>query len=285
MAILIPSYYFRLKRRKYFANKKYHGTWCVLAGTVDPYYITFVKRLTRKGCNLFLISDDLSKIEIIKSQLENSFNMVKIHCVSTSDFAKIKEEIRNLKRISMFILKFNEHASLREIISFSTIEMKILGDIKTKLLLTTKLSKLAMNIFEEQGSGVLINVSSLTSILPCPLLALNSAYNVYLDYLGRCLCKEKTNKDVWILNVKTLDLPILTSKYKSLKPNYDDYIERIFWSIGYTERTTAYIYYDLIWFFFWELRNWNKVLPGVDFNSKVAMLLLKQLMNKNSFIV
>ena len=53
----------------------------------------------------------------------------------------------------------------------------------------------------ERKSGVVINISSLSGLMPTPLLSVYSASKSYVDIFSRGLCEEYKNKGITVQSV------------------------------------------------------------------------------------
>ena len=253
----------------------------VLAGRIDDIMVTLVQYLYRKGFNVYLMSDDQDRLNELQGYYKNDLangQFKSFHLASSErvTFDAIQNELKSIE-ITMCILKFTSINKEKVVDNFlPTLKHNdTVKNLKSNLLFNVKLSKMVLDQFETRNQGTLIIFTSLSSILPCPLMSVDAASSQFTDYLARCLVSENNHDKINIKYVKHVELSEISPSLKWLEPGRTEYVKKMFNELGYKPCTTGYWLFDIIWFISWQLRNWNKILL-IELNTKIAYRILSK---------
>ena len=279
--IFLTSYLVKLITRRTIRLSSMKNKWAIILCNFDPISIAIIKYFYRRGINIYIISDNNCKYEQFKNFKFDIYfgakNKILLYFINDYKlFDNLLQSINKLEDIMYFIVNYSAYHMTEIVMDFNNClksDKMIMTNFSNKLKIIARLSKFAITKFEQDKRGILLLFSSLTSIQPCPYLSLNSSYNCFIDYLGRSLYVENKYKKITILTVKPIILPKYENNIKFLLPDEMSYVKNIIKQACYSERSTAYCLYNIIWWVSWQFRNWNKVLL-VELNTKFVKIIL-----------
>merc|ERR1711991_901913 len=147
----------------------------------------YVEELAKRGYNVVLISRTESKLKKLGEDLEKKYNIstriiaIDFSKATESDFLKINEKTKDLNVGLIFNNVGVSHAFPESFIDTdaSTIHKIVDVNIKATLLVTQQILPRMM----AQKSGIVVNVSFLTSLFPGVYLATYAASKVWLSFI------------------------------------------------------------------------------------------------------
>ncbi|XP_788968.2 inactive hydroxysteroid dehydrogenase-like protein 1 [Strongylocentrotus purpuratus] len=228
---------------------KEFGEWAVVTGSTDGIGKAYAMELAHHGVNIILISRSNEKLRKVASEIE-SFYGVKTHVIK-ADFSlgsEIYEDISTkLQGMQIGILVNNVGAMDYPQLFLEMDADRIRQLININIGAATMMTKLVLPQMVERKCGVVVNVSSGTSIHPSPQLALYSACKTYVDVFSQAL--EYEYKDYGII-VQTLlpsyvatkmaDFGETMPRSRFLIPSAAVYAKHAVASIGIANRTAGY---------------------------------------------
>lgn len=155
------------------------------------------KRLAEQGYDLVLVARRIERLEAIKEQYKEREIIIKQ--VDLSDEGQLTQLMNDLKLFSFDL--FINNAGFGKVDFSANIPTDIeLNMIEVNIVALHRLTKFAV---EHMSSGKIVNISSLASYLPTPLLASYAATKYYVRTYSEALNYElkKQKKPIKVLTV------------------------------------------------------------------------------------
>lgn len=152
----------------------------------------FAKLHASRGGNLVVVARSKDKLNELKKELENKYNikvMVIVKDLSLSNAAQeIYDEVKNAN-IKIDYLINNAGFGRRGEFHTRSIERDI-QMIELNVITLTRLTKLFLSDFVQRGEGKILNVSSIGAIVPGPLQAVYCATKAYVTSFSNAVWQE-----------------------------------------------------------------------------------------------
>lgn len=182
------------------------GAWAIVTGASDGIGKQFAIDLGKAGFNMLLISRTQSKLDAVAQEIEEKNGKVEIRTLAVDFidlgcFEKVGRAVKALDGdIGMLInnvginyeypkLYMDEDRSWDQ----SIIDVNVKG--------LNKMIDLVLPSMVEQGFGGIINLSSLTGMIPTPMLSTYSATKAYIKTLSECLSHEYRSKGIAVMAI------------------------------------------------------------------------------------
>ena len=170
-----------------------------MTGATDGIGLEFARQLAGKGYNLFLLSRSPEKLNRVINDIKGQHNKCEVRVLavdftSTEIYDKIEWELNQLGEIHVLVNNvgmvnekpqyFSKFPKLNEFIS---------DIINVNIIAGTRLSAVVLPRMEVKGRGIIINVSSISSVYLLPFATLYSSTKVNFN-LSLKLIKNFSNK-------------------------------------------------------------------------------------------
>lgn len=213
--IVVNFWRYFLRPRK---NLKKYGSWAIVTGCTDGIGKAIADEFALKGLNLVLISRTASKLEEQAKSLESTYKIqtrtlaIDFNTQDRGIYAKIGEAIKDLE---IGVLVNNVGASYDHAEYFlSLTPEKIEQLIRLNVYSTTEMTYLVLPKMVARKRGVIINVSSASSLVSEPMYAVYSATKAFVNTFSVALHYEYKSQGVHI----QADLPaFVTTKLSKLR--------------------------------------------------------------------
>ena len=158
---------------------------------------TYAERLARRGHDLVLVARDLSRLEALAGQLSLKHG-VRVEIVvadlnQREDLAAVETQLRGDERISMLI---NNAGVAVNGPLLEADPAKLEAMIQLNSVVATRLALAAAEAFAAQGHGTIVNMGSVTSLLPERFNGVYAATKAYLLTLSQSLAQELAPRGV-----------------------------------------------------------------------------------------
>ncbi|KAM7536663.1 hypothetical protein Aperf_G00000088676 [Anoplocephala perfoliata] len=242
------------------------GEWAVITGATDGIGKAFAKLLAKKGLNIFLVSRSKDKLESVASEIEKEYKVktkIFVADFGLGDFpySQLVSEIESLSSVSCLInnvgLSYTHPDALAtsQFLTPEFIEKMIRINVITLTTLTRLiLPKLINDPLPVQGvNRYVINMSSLSGILPVPYLTVYGATKAYVVSLTRGLATELRDTCV---RVQAFAPSFVATNMSGIKrtslsvPSAETFVESAFSMIGVETIGTGYFRHELDWYLF-----------------------------------
>lgn len=170
---------------------KQYGEWAIVTGCTDGIGREIADQLHSMGYRLILVSRTESKLRSVADELSGSEIVVLDY--SAPDYTSLKQVISD-KKISVLVNNagvFYSHPELLDKMSEIEVENILSTNVVTTTMVTSLVLKRMAQIHSEgKRKGLVLSISSGSSLFPCPLLSVYSASKSYLNHLMVCLRYE-----------------------------------------------------------------------------------------------
>ena len=144
------------------------------------------KILSEKGYDIILVARDLEKLNEVKNELKTN---AKVYSVDLSKKENVIDFCKQIENEDLDILINNAGFGIFGNFSETELEKEI-DLIGTNIIALQILTKFAVNKMKKKDSGYIINVSSVASFAPGPLMATYYASKAYVTSFSRAISKE-----------------------------------------------------------------------------------------------
>lgn len=182
--------------------KEKYGAWALITGASSGIGESFARKFASYGINLIVLARRIERLEKLKSELENKFNVEVIPLQVDLQNENFLEEIKSVidsKEIGILIN--NAGFGYRDEFINSDFQNNI-NMIKVNCIAPTILTHYLLPKMVERKKGALIFLGSLVAFQPTPTTAVYAATKVFDAFLGDALWYElkKYNIDVVTVN-------------------------------------------------------------------------------------
>jgi len=229
-----------------------------ITGSTDGIGKAYAFALAKCNLNIVLVSRTQSKLDTTASELTERYPSVQVKTVAvdfvnddeTSYRLKIAREIEDLE-IAVLInnvgLSYEFPAPYLEI-EGGTNEFTT-NLVKCNITSVNNMTALLLPQMVERKSGVVINISSLSGLMPTPLLSVYSASKSYVDIFSRGLCEEYKNKGITVQSVAPGYVVSKLSKIRKptlIAPTPEVFVKSALGTLGIESSTTGFWLHDLM---------------------------------------
>lgn len=231
-------------------NLKKQGEWAVVTGATDGIGKAYAFALARRGMNLVLISRTPYKLQNVAAEINSKYS--KETKIIDVDFTKVDiyERIQNeLKGLDIGVLVNNVGMSYDHPEYFTQVD----DDLCTRLIncniqSVSQMTRIVLPGMAERKRGLIINLASLSAVIPAPFLAVYAATKAYVESLSESLSVEYASKGVTIQCVLPGFVVSNMSKLKRptlMAPTPDAFVRSTLKTTGIEKRTAGYFMHKL----------------------------------------
>lgn len=228
---------------------KEFGEWAVVTGSTDGIGKAYAMELAQHGVSIILVSRSVDRLKKVASEIE-SFYGVKTHIIAAdfSQGADIYQDISTgLEGLEIGMLVNNVGAMDYPQCFLEMDAERIRQLININIGAVTMMTKLVLPQMVERKRGLVVNVSSGTSIHPSPQLAVYSACKTYVDVFSQALQYEYKDRGITVQTLlpsyvatKMADFGETMPRSRFLIPSASVYAKHAVASIGLSNRTAGY---------------------------------------------
>jgi len=166
--------------------------YALVTGASSGIGYELAKLFAKDGKNLVIVARNESRLEQVKAELENRYQIrVKVLPKDLSDSKAPSEIFSELEKDNISVDVLVNNAGLGVYGMFSETDLqKELEMIQVYIAATTHLTKLFLKKMLENKSGKILNVASGVAFLPVPLWSVYSASKAYVLYFSEALANE-----------------------------------------------------------------------------------------------
>jgi len=239
-------------------KRKYGGKWALVTGSTDGIGQAYAFALAKCNMNIILVSRTQSKLDSTASKIVERYPSVQTKTIAidfvndeeTSYRLKVAREIEDLE---IAVLINNVGLSYAFPAPFLEIEggtNEVSSDlVKCNITSVNTMTAMVLPQMVERKSGVIINISSLSGLMPTPLLSVYSASKAYVDIFTRGLCDEYKNFGIVVQSVAPGYVVSKLSKIRKptlIAPSPDIFVKSALSTLGIESRTTGFWLHDLM---------------------------------------
>lgn len=236
-------------------NLKEMGRWAVVTGATDGVGRAYAEALAKLGIDIVLISRTKAKLEAVAAEIESEYHVSTkiIEADFTDDsydaYHTIEKQLYGLE-IGILInnvgMTYPHPEYFLELPDRGKIYSHI---IKCNICSVTSMTQIVLPQMVERKKGVVVNVSSLTAIIPSPLLTVYGASKMFIEKFSKDLACEYSKHGIVIQCVVPGYIATKMSKIKRstwMAPSPDVFVKSALRTIGVQQCTTGYFPHTLM---------------------------------------
>jgi 17beta-estradiol 17-dehydrogenase / very-long-chain 3-oxoacyl-CoA reductase len=236
----------------------HHGEacWAVVTGASRGLGEAFARALGKRGFNLVLISRTREDLEEVSKKIREENPKIAVDII-VCDLARAKPEdwtivSDKLQPLHITVLVNNAGLSYETPQEFLSLPEDRMEDIiNLNILALTKMTRIVLNKMVTQKKGLILNVSSLSSLFPTPYLTVYGASKSYVNNFSVALAHEYNSKGIHVECVTPYFTVTRMSKIRSPSlsiPMPHTYVNGVLRHIGHLTLHAGYCVHDII---FW----------------------------------
>ncbi|CAN7937368.1 unnamed protein product [Ixodes hexagonus] len=236
-----------------------YGEWAVVTGGTDGIGRQYARQLAKRGLNIILISRNMDKLRATAQELGKwrihlawivDFR-VRTHVIQAdlSEGRHIYPEIgRQLEGKEIGILINNAGVMYDSPSLFLNVpEKKLVESVNINMMAVMMMTYLVLPQMVERKKGVIVNISSISSFYPLPLMAVYSASKVFVDWFSMALDYEYKDKGIIVqslipsyISTKLVRFSNFLSTPSIIVPDAQTFVRSSLQTIGVSKRTTGF---------------------------------------------
>lgn len=227
--------------------KKY-GKWALVTGATDGIGKEYARSLAKRGLNIILVSRTLSKLETVAKEIEEQFNVetmvIDVNFTSGLEiYDKIKEKIQG-KEIGILINNVGMGTACPDYFLALPDRNRVIPDmVNCNALSIPMMCNIILPQMYERKNGLIINISSLSAIVPAGCLTTYAATKSFAHKFSEDLAMEYKKHGILVQSV--VPGPVATNMTRLKKgtwmaPKANVFVESALKTVGIAPYTTGY---------------------------------------------
>ncbi|GIX72175.1 inactive hydroxysteroid dehydrogenase-like protein 1 [Caerostris extrusa] len=238
-----------LARFRHLDLKKY-GSWAVVTGGTDGIGKAYVQELARRGLNVIIISRNKEKLEKTAQEIEKDFKVQTF--IIQADFSHGREIYKNIaeqlkdKEIGILINNVGVMYDYPELF-MNVPEKKLWELININIASVAMMTYVIIPQMVQRKKSIIVNISSISSFYPLPLMAVYSASKVFVDWFSRALSYEYKDDGIIVQSLIPSYIATNLVRFSSflqrpsfIVPDPKRFVNSAIQTIGVSNRTTGF---------------------------------------------
>ncbi|EAT38468.1 AAEL009634-PB [Aedes aegypti] len=231
------------------------GSWALVTGATDGIGKAYAKALAKRGLNIVLVSRTQSKLENVAKEIEaESTIKTKTIAVDFTSGPEIYETIsKQTAGMEIGVLVNNVamcYANSELFLQLPNQEKFITDLVTCNIFSVTRMCGLFLPGMVERRKGVIINISSLSSVIPSPMLTVYAATKAFVTKFSDDLGTEYGKHGVLIQAVLPgpvdTNMSIMPSDSMSMSCSPKTFVSSALSTLGIARQTTGYLPHTLL---------------------------------------
>lgn len=236
--------------RLFRADLTKYGKWAVVTGATDGIGKAYARELASRGLNIVLISRNRTRLETVSEELEKDFGVKTLFIQADFSagreiYSTIKEE---LDKVEIGILVNNVGVMYDNPCYFLNLpEEKLWELVNINVASVLMMTRIVLPQMLSKKGGYIVNMSSIASFYPLPLMAAYSASKIFVDWFSRALGYEYRHKGIIVqslipsyVSTKLVKFSDYLQRPSMMIPDAITFCRSAVATLGYTNRTTGY---------------------------------------------
>jgi len=226
---------------------KVEDSWAVVTGSSDGIGAAFAQQLADQGYNIVLLARNEEKLKAVAKSITTKKEIILI------DFSVANDDIyaqigAKLERLDIGVLVNNVGISHDNPEKFHQIKKgKINELININVVATTKMIEIVLPIMRKQKRGLILNVSSSSSLYPHPYLSVYAATKAYVNNLSVALNYEYKKNGIFVECITPYLIKTKLSKIQRAskeRPEPEHYVKQALRRVGNLALHSGYSYHE-----------------------------------------
>ncbi|KAK8375271.1 hypothetical protein O3P69_020325 [Scylla paramamosain] len=247
-------------------NLKKLGDWAVVTGATDGIGKAYVFELARRGFNIVLISRTPYKLQNVAAEVSTKYKtetrIIDVDFTKTDIYERLERELRDLD-IGVLVNNVGMSYDFPEyFLQLEGCARMCENLINCNIRSLTEMTRIVLPGMIERGRGLVLNLSSLSSTIPAPFLAVYGASKSYVRSFSESICEEVAERGV---TVQCLVPGFVVSNMSRIRrptlmvPSATAYVRASLRTAGVEKQTAGYFMHKIQTYFIEVARSY---LPG-----------------------